>query len=160
MRHSAAAGRLLGGGSRVDSACFAFQARPEAKLPVLYLLDSVAKNLRAVYAPLFERNLPEIYIRALEAAPSPGVRTSLAHLRATWKDVFPAVRPRTLPLLRACAVSVTRSRGERTHKQTQPLPRVPKPSEHTTRQRGRTARRTHTPSPRPDAPFPTRMMAS
>ena len=64
---------------------------------MLYLLDSVAKNLRAVYAPLFERNLPEIYIRALEAAPSPGVRTSLEHLRATWKDVFPAVRPPAPP---------------------------------------------------------------
>jgi hypothetical protein len=47
-----------------------------------------------VYAPLFARNLPEIYIRALEAAPTPGVRTSLEHLRATWKDVFPAVRER------------------------------------------------------------------
>jgi hypothetical protein len=70
------------------------QARAECKLPALYLLDSVAKNIRAVYAPLFARNLPEIYIRALEAAPTPGVRTSLEHLRATWKDVFPAVRER------------------------------------------------------------------
>ena len=59
---------------------------------MLYLLDSVAKNIRATYAPLFERNLPEVYVHALEAAPSPGVRTSLEHLRATWRDVFPAVR--------------------------------------------------------------------
>ena len=101
---------------------------------MLYLLDSVAKNLRAVYAPLFERNLPEIYIRALEAAPSPGVRTSLEHLRATWKDVFPAVRP---PSRRRAASRLSRleAKGRASSKrQTRQTPRVP--ASDPTRERG------------------------
>jgi hypothetical protein len=72
------------------------QASPEYKLPALYLLDSVAKNLRPVYAALFERNLAEVYVRTLESA-SPSGRTSLEHLRATWKALFPSVRTRRPP---------------------------------------------------------------
>ena len=61
------------------------------KLPALYLLDSVAKNLRDKYASLLEAHVAELYTLVWEALPQS--RRSLEHLRATWKAVFPAVRP-------------------------------------------------------------------
>ena len=61
------------------------------KLPALYLLDSVAKNLRDKYASLLEAHVAELYTLVWEALPQS--RRSLEHLRATWRGVFPAVRP-------------------------------------------------------------------
>jgi hypothetical protein len=74
------------------------QVSQECKLPALYLLDSVAKNLRSPYAPLFEPRLAELYLHVHAAAPPPQ-RSSLEHLRNTWRPIFPAVRAPVSPLI-------------------------------------------------------------
>ena len=72
-----------------------FQTQAEFKLPALYLLDSIAKNLRAQYANVLEQHVAELYTVVWEALPTQ--RRSLERLRATWRTVFPSVR--VMPLV-------------------------------------------------------------
>jgi pre-mRNA cleavage complex 2 protein Pcf11 len=65
-------------------------ARPaDKKLPLLYLLDSICKNVGGAYVDAFAANLPTTIGEAY-AATGPKVRASLQKLVATWKGVFPS----------------------------------------------------------------------
>jgi len=60
----------------------------EKKLPVIYLLDSITKNVKGDYIDHFSAALPEA-IGGAYAASSPKVRASLQRLLNTWPGVFP-----------------------------------------------------------------------
>eukprot|EP00899_Mesostigma_viride_P008466 jgi/Mesvir1/17620/Mv08846-RA.1 len=67
------------------------QAPPEYKLPAMYLLDSIAKNVGGVYIPLFSRMLAPVFTRAYNEV-NESIKGRVRHLFATWQEqrVFPA----------------------------------------------------------------------
>ena len=62
---------------------------PDKKLPVMYLLDSICKNVGGAFIEQFEHNLPDV-VGTTFAASGPKVRNSLQALVRTWSGVFPA----------------------------------------------------------------------
>ena len=62
---------------------------PDKKLPVMYLLDSISKNVKGKFIEHFAHNLPAT-IGGVFAASGPKVRNSLQALVKTWDGVFPA----------------------------------------------------------------------
>lgn len=67
------------------------QAPQEHKLPALYLVDSIVKNLKGVFHERLEPGLPAVYLHTYRSS-SPNIQRSLDHLRATWTGIFsPAV---------------------------------------------------------------------
>ncbi len=46
--------------------CFDRQVRPDWKLPSLYLLDSILKNVKGEYLPLFSKNIVHIFCHCFE----------------------------------------------------------------------------------------------
>lgn len=77
---------------RSPSLCIPFFSRSQSKgdsvLPVLYVLDSIVKNLRASnYAPIFEQKLPVIFASAFNKVDE-RTRTAMFKLRQTWTPFF------------------------------------------------------------------------
>ncbi|KAM9408152.1 pre-mRNA cleavage complex 2 protein Pcf11-like [Pholidichthys leucotaenia] len=64
------------------------KAPPEQKLPVLYLVDSIVKNVGGEYLEVFAKNLIASFICVFEKVDE-NTRKSLFKLRSTWDDVFP-----------------------------------------------------------------------
>ncbi|KAK9867749.1 hypothetical protein WJX84_000921 [Apatococcus fuscideae] len=61
---------------------------PKHKLPALYLLDSIVKNVRQPYISLFARNLPEVFSKIWQSCED--ARQQLTKLLGTWTSLFPA----------------------------------------------------------------------
>ncbi|KAM9365908.1 pre-mRNA cleavage complex 2 protein Pcf11-like [Pholidichthys leucotaenia] len=61
---------------------------PEQKLPVLYLMDSIVKNVGGEFLEAFAENLVASFMGVFEKVDK-NTRKRLFKLRSTWDDVFP-----------------------------------------------------------------------
>ncbi|XP_053703647.1 pre-mRNA cleavage complex 2 protein Pcf11 [Synchiropus splendidus] len=67
------------------------KAPPTEKLPLLYLVDSIVKNVGGEYLAVFAKNLITSFICVFEKVDE-NTRKSLFKLRSTWDEVFPLKR--------------------------------------------------------------------
>ncbi|OAD78619.1 hypothetical protein PHYBLDRAFT_94358, partial [Phycomyces blakesleeanus NRRL 1555(-)] len=65
---------------------------PDQKLPVLYLIDSICKNVGGPFISHFARNIGSIYLDAYTLT-DPQMRRSFERVLQTWKNGMPAGGP-------------------------------------------------------------------
>ncbi|XP_037825471.1 pre-mRNA cleavage complex 2 protein Pcf11-like [Lucilia sericata] len=63
----------------------------EIKLPILYLIDSIVKNVKSTYVQLFSQCIVNIFCGAFEKV-NEKIRERMYALRQTWNEVFSAQR--------------------------------------------------------------------
>eukprot|EP00731_Ephydatia_muelleri_P030647 Em0022g161a len=61
---------------------------PEQKLPSLYLLDSILKNVGSEYTTHFSKNIVHLFCHVFEKLSDPKSRLALYKLRQTWGSYF------------------------------------------------------------------------
>lgn len=88
--------------------CFV-QVSPDVKLPILYLIDSIVKNVDKSYKQLFAQNIVNMFcgvfekvnlvskvqkvnLKPLSFQVNEKVREKMYSLRQTWNDVFPQTK--------------------------------------------------------------------
>lgn len=63
--------------------------RPHLKLPLVYLMDSILKNVGGIYIEQFSTNLVQTFMTTYDCC-DPAVREKLLRVLGTWPSVFPA----------------------------------------------------------------------
>ncbi|CAO1421893.1 unnamed protein product [Diamesa hyperborea] len=63
----------------------------DVKLPILYLIDSIVKNVGKQYKSLFSQNIVNIFCGVFEKV-NEKVREKMFNLRLTWNEVFPLTK--------------------------------------------------------------------
>ena len=93
------------------------QAPPNKKLPALYLMDSIVKNVGTPYTLYFGRNLFKTFMESYAMVDQP-IRRKMEEMLRTWKDPVPGsmdtrpvfshelVRPIENALMKARALSM------------------------------------------------------
>jgi hypothetical protein len=61
---------------------------PDKKLPVLYLVDSIVKNIGGPYQQLFQRNIVTSFRHVYESVDE-GTRVAMRRLLSTWHNIWP-----------------------------------------------------------------------
>ncbi|XP_016845567.1 uncharacterized protein LOC100121761 isoform X2 [Nasonia vitripennis] len=64
------------------------KVRSEIKLPVLYLIDSIIKNVNGSYINLFSKNIVQTFCNVFEKVDE-STRARMWKLRQTWSEIFP-----------------------------------------------------------------------
>ncbi|XP_017783738.1 PREDICTED: uncharacterized protein LOC108567653 isoform X2 [Nicrophorus vespilloides] len=64
------------------------KVRTEVKLPVLYLIDCIIKNVGGPYTPAFCNNIVQLFCSVFQQVDEK-TRTEMYKLRQTWNDVLP-----------------------------------------------------------------------
>lgn len=67
---------------------FYSQVSADIQLPVLYLLDSLSKNIGEPFISCFAHSLPQVFQHAWVVG-APGLHRPLRKLAETWKPIFP-----------------------------------------------------------------------
>ncbi|XP_033212729.1 uncharacterized protein LOC117170223 isoform X2 [Belonocnema kinseyi] len=73
------------------------KVKSDCKLPVLYLIDSIVKNVKGNYLELFSQNIVKTFCSVFEEVDE-ATRLSMHKLRQTWFNVFPAQKLYVLDL--------------------------------------------------------------
>nr|XP_026498240.1 pre-mRNA cleavage complex 2 protein Pcf11-like [Vanessa tameamea] len=64
---------------------------PDIKLPVLYLVDSIIKNVGGAYTQKFSQIIVNIFTKTFKQVDEK-VRSQMFKLRETWHEVFPSMK--------------------------------------------------------------------
>ncbi|XP_055637701.1 uncharacterized protein LOC129776214 [Toxorhynchites rutilus septentrionalis] len=73
------------------------KVQPDVKLPILYLVDSIVKNVGKQYQSLFSQVIVGMFCGVFETV-NERVREKMFSLRQTWNDVFPQSKLYTLDI--------------------------------------------------------------